>query len=132
YANNLTERATRAGKEVYHGDIKEVSLVLAGANPGAYIETVGFRHGDGQVDEIDEAIIYTGFELMHGDQIEKEIDMGDKNAETIEHAEVTAETIKEVFEGLDDTEKAVVYFMLGDAVERAKAENAKAGDDAAE
>ena len=135
YANNLTERATRAGKEVYHGDIKEVSLVLAGANPGAYIETVGFRHGDGQVDEIDEAIIYTGFELMHGDQIEKEIDMGDKSNKTdevIEHAEVTAETIKDVFEGLDDTEKAVVYFMLGDAVERAKAEAAKAGGDAAE
>lgn len=127
YANNLTERATRDGKEVFHGDIKEVSLVLAGANPGAFIENVNIRHGD-SVHELDEAIIYTGIELMHGDDVEQENDMGDKSTaeveenEILEHAEATAEDIKEIFDGLDDREKSVVYFMIGDAVERAKAE----------
>ena len=125
FANNLTERATKHGKEVYHGDIKEVSLVTAGANPGAFIENVNMLHGD-QIHVLDEAIIYTGLELEHSDTFELENDMGNKNGETLEHADPTAESIKEVFEGLDDTEKAVVYFMLGDAVERAKAEAAPA------
>lgn len=139
YANNLTEKITRTGRDVYHGDIKEVSLVLAGANPGAFIETVNLRHGS-EIDELDEAIIYTGLNLMHGDDIDWEVDMGDKSPEQIEaekaavleHAEVTAETIKEVFEGLDDTEKAVVYFMLGDAAERAKEEAKQEADGSAE
>jgi len=129
YANNLTERATRVGREVYHGDIKEVSLVTAGANPGAFIENVNMLHGD-NIHTLDEAIIYTGLELEHSDTFEMENDMGNKEEETLEHAEVTAESIKEVFEGLDDTEKAVVYFMLGDAVERAKQEAAGSGSSA--
>jgi len=121
YANNLTERATRSGKEVFHGNIIEVSLVTAGANPGAFIENVNMLHGD-SIHTLDEAIIYTGLELEHSDTFELENDMGNKEEETLEHAEVSAETIKEVFEGLDETEKAVVYYMLGDAVERAKKE----------
>ena len=63
FANKLQER----GGNVYHGDIKEVSLVLAGANPGAYIDSVNLRHGESSTDE--EAYIYTGldFELSHSD-----------------------------------------------------------------
>lgn len=138
YANNLTEKITRTGRDVYHGDIKEVSLVLAGANPGAFIETVALKHGNN--DEIDEAIIYTGFELMHGDNIDWEVDMGKKSQEeleqerqaVIEHAEATAEDIKQVFEDLTDEQKKVVYFMLGDAVERTKKEAAEAADTGAD
>jgi len=125
YANNLTEKITRTGRDVYHGDIKEVSLVLAGANPGAYIEQVSMRHGD-NIDEIDEAIIYTGLDLMHGDDIDWEVDMGDNKPDTqdnLEHADAPSDaTIKDVFESMTDVQKQVTYFMIGDAVERAKAE----------
>lgn len=125
YANNLTERATRSGRDVFHGDIKEVSLVMAGANPGAFIENVNMLHGD-SIHELNEAIIYTGLELEHSEPFEMENDMTDTNQEALEHADPSTETIKEVFEGLDETEKAVVYFMLGDAVERAKQEASSA------
>jgi phage head maturation protease len=65
YANNLIEKA---GKNVAHGDIREVSLVLAGANPGAKIDTVNIKHSDGYTEELeDEAIISTGEELFHMD-----------------------------------------------------------------
>lgn len=139
YANNLTEKITRDGKEVYHGDIKEVSLVLAGANPGAFIENVNLAHGDG-IHELNEAVIYTGEELMHGepadiDDNDKESNMGDKlnKEEVVEHAADTATSMKDVFDGLTDDQKAVVYFMLGDAAEKAKQEAtdaAAAGDTA--
>jgi HK97 family phage prohead protease len=61
YANQLVEKA----KNVLHGQIREVSLVLAGANPGAKIDYVAVQHGDGSIDVLnDEAVIY-GFELEH-------------------------------------------------------------------
>ena len=64
WANELVERA---GK-VLHGAIREVSLVLSGANPGALIENVTIRHSDGEDMTLeDEAIIYTGLELEHTD-----------------------------------------------------------------
>lgn len=136
YANNLTEKVTRNGRDVYHGDIKEVSLVLAGANPGAYIETVALRHGDGNISELDEAKIYTGLSLMHGDDIDWEVEMGKQTQEeleggktaVIEHAEDTAVDIKEVFETLNEDQQAVVYFMLGEAAEKAKKEAKEAAD----
>ena len=64
WANELVERS----KRVFHGAIREVSLVLSGANPGALIDNVTIRHSDGDVDTLDdEAIITTGLELMHAD-----------------------------------------------------------------
>lgn len=129
YANNLTERTTRDGREVFHGDIKEVSLVTAGANPGAFIDQVNILHADTISDE---AIIYTGLSLMHGDELEQEIDMADDQIEleaetdsSIEHAEADTLDIKEVFETLNEDQKTVVYFMLNDAAEQAKAEAKK-------
>lgn len=63
YANQLVEKS----KQVLHGMIREVSLVLAGANPGALIENVRIAHSDGDIEELsDEAIITSGDELMHG------------------------------------------------------------------
>ena len=62
YANQLTEK----GKKVLHGFIREVSLVLSGANPGALIDNITLAHGDGDMVTLDdEAIIYTGLELHH-------------------------------------------------------------------
>jgi HK97 family phage prohead protease len=60
YANQLVEKA----KSVLHGAIREVSLVLSGANPGALIDNVSFAHSDGEIQTLeDEAIIYTGLTL---------------------------------------------------------------------
>ena len=68
YANQLRQN----GPEVIHGDIKEVSVVLAGANPGATIENLYFSHSDEVCD--DEAIIkmYMPLELKHSDEEEDE------------------------------------------------------------
>lgn len=124
YANNLSERRTGSGKEVFHGDIKEVSLVVAGANPGALIENINLIHGD-QFETLDEeAIIYTGLELVHSDnQPDKENDMADKDtvAETLSHATKTSEnleekTLQEIFEGFTPEEKEVVYYLLDEAI----------------
>ena len=70
YANQLQQR----GGDVLHGAIKEVSLVLAGANPGALIDFPSFAHSDGTIEDIeDEATIYTGepIELFHAEAEEK-------------------------------------------------------------
>ena len=70
YANHLKQ----VGGDVIGGKIREVSLVLAGANPGAFIDNVAFAHGDGEYDELDdEAIIYTdeNLSLYHSDDGDK-------------------------------------------------------------
>ena len=75
YANHLTQY----GSDVVHGIIREVSLVLAGANPGAYIENVSFAHADGTFTEVeDEVTIYSPsvFDAVKHDD-EEEDDMGD-------------------------------------------------------
>jgi hypothetical protein len=64
WANELIEKS----KRVLHGVIREVSLVLSGANPGALIDHVTLRHSDGELEDLeDEAIIYTGLEFEHSD-----------------------------------------------------------------
>ncbi len=66
YANKLKQVANPGGgKDVVHGVIREVSLVLAGANPGAMIDTIAIEHADGSYGEADEGVIYSGeyFEL---------------------------------------------------------------------
>jgi hypothetical protein len=73
YANRLKQH----GSDVIHGVIREVSLVLAGANPGAYIENINFAHADGTYTDVeDEAIIYPGEEnieyLYHADEDEED------------------------------------------------------------
>lgn len=100
YANNLTQQ----GKNVLHGDIKEVSLVLSGANPGAKIDNVNLMHGDGSLDALeDEVIIQTGLTISHADD-----------------EEATEEkTVKDVFDSMSEKQKNVVYFMIGEALENA-------------
>ena len=72
YANSLIEK----GKNVVHGLIREVSLVIAGANAGAYIDNLAFQHGDGSVTEDEtEAIISANLdlELFHTEEVKEEI-----------------------------------------------------------
>jgi HK97 family phage prohead protease len=98
YANQLKEQA----KKVMHGAIREVSLVLAGANPGALIDNLTFAHGDGTiVDDETEAIITTGLEFTHCD------DSSDNEEE---------KTAAEVFETFNEDQKAVVHTMIAHAI----------------
>ena len=103
YANQLKEHMSH----VSHGVIREVSLVLAGANPGAYIETV-IKHGE---ESDTEAIIYTGEDIMlsHSDE---------ESEDVLEHAdENKEETVADVFNTLSEKQKKVVYALIGQALE---------------
>ena len=121
YANQLKQK----GGDVLHGAIREVSLVLAGANPGAYIDAV-LAHGE---DSEEEAVIYTGEEiLLHSADSEKaESENADtKEKETKEVADKNEKTVKDVFDELTDEQKDVVYFIIGEAL---KGENADEEED---
>lgn len=113
YANQLKQYMSN----ILHGNIREVSLVLAGANPGAYIDSI-IMHGE-ESDE--EAIIYTGdnIDLYHADE-NYESEKEDKNMakDTLVHAE-DEETVADVYNSLSDKQKGVVDFLIGQAVENA-------------
>lgn len=112
YANQLKQQ----GENVLHGAIREVSVVLAGANPEALIQSV-IRHGESFEDE---AIIYTGenISMYHSDDSKKEEEdtMAHKDDNTLEHKE---ETVADVFNTLSEKQKTVVYAMIGQALEDA-------------
>ena len=116
YANQLKQQ----GGNVLHGAIKEVSLVLAGANPGAFIDSI-IRHGE---ESTEECIIFTGdeIELYHAEETlnhkEEEIKMAD---ETKNPAGESEETVADVFETLNEKQKTVVYALIGQALEEAEA-----------
>ena len=145
YANQLKQQ----GGNVIHGAIREVSLVLAGANPGAYIDSI-MCHGDGSDDE---GIIFTGEDIVlaHSEDETSEED------ETLEHAgcntnkksegvkkedETMAEpkeemkeepkkerTVKDVFDTFTDEQKQVVYALIGQALEDAGVSDDEEDDD---
>lgn len=129
YANQLVER----NKNVIHGNIREVSLVLAGANPGAYIEDI-IQHGD--IVE-DEAIIYNGedLQLFHsedgepqpeekpGQEPEDEPQTNDSEkqeedsvANSISHAdgETKGKTVQDVVDSMTDEQRNVMYAIIGE------------------
>ena len=110
YANQLKQNMNN----VLHGNIREVSLVLAGANPGAYIDSI-IMHGE-ESDE--EAIIYTGeeLELAHADYAPKK--EPEQKKEEPKMAETSKEkTVGEVFDTLTEEQKNVVYALIGQALE---------------
>jgi len=116
YANQLKQHVGN----VLHGAIKEVSLVLAGANPGAFIDSI-IRHGE---ESTEECIIFTGdeIELYHAEETlnhkEEEIKMADETKRTAGESE---ETVADVFNTLDEKQKTVVYALIGQALEEAEA-----------
>ena len=117
FANKLTQR----GGDVLHGNIVEVSLVLSGANPGARIDNVSLQHSDGSIEELDEAVIFTGLELSHADETEednsKEADVADE------------ETVADVLNTLTDKQKDAVYYVIGQAIEDAQQDDTDDTDD---
>lgn len=141
YANQLKQN----GGDVLHGQIREVSLVLAGANPGAYIDTI-VAHSDNSDEE---AIIYPALDLYHSDKEDDEEEEIEEETEEVEesdseeeedeekkkekkeeedeelsHAETEEDkmadkTVKDVFDSMSEEQKNVVYFMIGQALEDA-------------
>jgi HK97 family phage prohead protease len=120
YANNLTE----TNKNVTHGNIREVSLVLAGANPGAVIDFVNIRHGDGSLSELeDEAVIHTGLELDHAlDADDDDLEHSDETDDDLEHADGQDMSVQDVIDGMTEEQKNVMYYVVGTAVDNALAE----------
>jgi HK97 family phage prohead protease len=110
YANQLTEKA----KQVLHGFIRELSLVLSGANPGALIDNITLAHTDGDLVTLDdEAIIYTGLELVHAES-------EGESSDSVEHQEEESDegrTIQEVYDEMTSEQKDVVHYMVGAALE---------------
>ena len=136
YANQLKQQ----GNNVMHGMIREVSLVLAGANPGARIENI-IKHGE-EADE--EAIIGTIFEeinLCHSDESEnteeetQDMDEIQNTEETLEHADTESkaeenaaseeddETVEDVYNSFSEKQKKVVCYMIAKAVENATSDD---------
>ena len=116
YANQLNQ----VGSDVTHGVIREVSLVLSGANPGALIDNVYIKHSDDDVEEVEgEAVIYHGFDG---------IDQGD----VLEHATATADppkeqaaedeediTLEDIVDTMNDDQKMAMYALIGASIEGA-------------
>ena len=127
FANQLKQ----TGKDVIHGIIREVSLVLAGANPGAFIDEV-LAHGDGETDGLiigyDEMIM--GY-LEHSD--DEKPDQKESSEDEKQGEEKSDKTMEEVFDTLTEEQKTVVYAMIGDAAENGSVseneEESKGGDE---
>ena len=123
YANQLQQ----AGANVKHGVIREVSLVLAGANPGASIDTQSFAHGD---DCGDEAVIYTGLpielNLSHADSDEEKDkkEMADEN----KNKEEKGKTVQDVIDSMTEEQKNVMYALVGQAL-AGEADDDEEGED---
>lgn len=110
YANKLVER----DKIVHSGMIREVSLVLSGANPGAVIDHLSLQHSDGTEEEIeDEAIIFTNETL---EIISKKEAISHANGEDSPQSD-DEETLADILDSLSEKQRAVVYAMLAEAVE---------------
>lgn len=108
YANQLTEKS----KQVIHGFIRELSLVLSGANPGALIDNITLAHADGDMVTLeDEAVIYTGLDLKHDDSESSD----SKDDDEVEHAD--GPTVQDVYDSMSDEQKEVVHYMIGAALE---------------
>lgn len=128
YANKLKH----AGSNVVHGIIRELSLVLAGANPGATIDWA-IAHGDGEDDAFVANYDVAGLVLYHSDdKSEKEKTVEDnKDTKTPEQSEGTAnddKTVEDVYNTLNEEQKKVVDFLVGTALAQAE-ENNKGDED---
>ena len=121
YANQLKQQ----GGNVLHGAIREVSLVLAGANPGAFIDSV-MMHGE---ESEEDAIIFSGekVELYHAEEEKKEMAAEDNKKDEMKHAE-GEETVADVFNTLSEKQQKVVYALIGLAMEEASADESDEED----
>lgn len=131
YANELKQQ----GPNVIHGNIKEVSLVLAGANPGAYIDSESIKHGE---DSDEEGIIYTGeyISLEHSGIYESEPE--EKPKEELAHSEEekmdekkpeSEKTIGDIIDTMNEEQQTVLYAMVAQALEDQGEEDDSEGGD---
>ena len=132
YANQLKQE----GSSVKHGVIREVSLVLAGANPGAFIDSV-MMHADGTTyTSEDEAQIYTGkiMEVIDMTNKLKHADQAKEKQETpaAEKPEEGNETIGEIFNTLSDKQKKAVYAIVGSIMDDEDGDDDEEEDDSEE
>ena len=136
YANKLTQK----GGDVLHGVIREVSLVLAGANPGAFIDNIAIAHSDGSLTNVeDEAVIYFDSDIEHDDlddgeeeskneseaeeDVVSESDVDDKeteNTETEDEIEHSDSKKEEGSEMAEDASKKTVQDVLDSMTEEQK------------
>ena len=107
YANQLKQK----GGNVEHGVIREVSLVLAGANPGAFIDSI-LRHGEASDEE---GVIYTGeeIELFHADEKIQNEDVKEEK----EVSDNKEKTVQDVIDSMTEEQKNVMYALIGQALE---------------
>lgn len=111
HANGLIQDKS---KNVSHGIIREVSLVYAGANPGASISQIGLEHADD-----DEGIIYTGeaFSLYHADSDTDKNEPKSDEKETKKNTEESdEETVGDIIKTLNEKQEKVVSYLLGEAL----------------
>src|SRR5690606_17731088 len=112
YANKLVEKS----KQVMHGFIREVSLVISGANPGAFIDNVNLQHADGSTEELDDAaIMYTGIEgldLEHADD-------DDNEGDDVATQDTNQKTVQQVYDSLNEEQKNVLHYFVGEALKSA-------------
>lgn len=130
YANSLVQKSSN----VIHGVIREVSLVLSGANPEAYIDNLAFEHSDGSIttDE-SEAFICAGAIIHDGIEIPEVSDNQDSSEESISHADDKKDpedqkTVGDVFDTLNEEQKTVVYTMIAQALETQDGEDEEKED----
>ena len=119
YANQLKQK----GGNVEHGVIREVSLVLAGANPGAFIDSI-LRHGEASDEE---GVIYTGeeIELYHADEkVQNEV----KEEQKVEDNK-KEKTVQDVVDSMTEEQRNVMYALIGQALEGAEAQHSNINDE---
>ena len=140
HATNLKQ----AGSEVLHGVIREVSLVLAGANPGAVIDHVALAHADGYYTEEEALINWEEPVIFHSadaaepvaeepedpeDPEEPEEETQDEPEEEIEHADSENRSFEDVLNGMTEEKRNVVYALIGMALEGESPDLEHAADD---
>lgn len=130
YANQLKQ--TRS-KDVLHGNIREVSLVLAGANPGAYIDDIVVHSDESDEGYVDgEAFIFSeGLELFHAEPEQPKSDDKKEDSTVAESTKTTdnEKTVGDVIDELTEEQKQVVYAIIAKAIEDATGESSKEDTD---
>lgn len=117
FANQLIQN----GSDVIHGSIKEVSLVLAGANPGATIDNVAFSHSDGSVTESDDEAVIS---------FRQELEFEDSFKHSDEGGSMSEKTVGDVFNTLNEEQKKLVYAMISNILEDSSmSQSLEEGDD---
>lgn len=131
FANKLKQQ----NNNVIHGDIVEVSLVLSGANPGAFIENVSIQHSDGTFEDVaEEAIIHDLFSISdidEEDDIKEENTMQDVSEDVVKHEDAPKEssnagddrTVEDIVNSMTEEQRTVLGFLIAQAVDAATADD---------